>query len=676
MNFSKSSLLLALTASFVLAACGERRSRSAEATFRVESISAVGTSLVSSEKSTKWGMAKTKIYNFKACLKDDVIRDPIIRTKFSISDGETQKTVATDLDGCLLWSENFDVNLTKPETLFEMTRSFTALETYSGTVSLTFAFNPWAEAEAAIDLRKETPPVKPQKVGEIRSGSAPTKLWKYPTTWSPYVSPSSIAFKYAGEARDKMKITDLLSLEVAHNYEVRFSPSLMTRNMIGQWNGHELTEGQVKLRILFIKESATTVRPEDVISSFEKVFTILEDKSAFDRVVLPINNVADAASRMKAIAEITPIDDDNSGMQTAYFEGLVDPLTSSSFSIEFNPNPRTDSRIQNMFSALDAAYAQPQASNLNGLAALEKFSGLKADALTDLKDSANDLILGQLSPGDAAYRKLVLGLCSKVYSSDVVSQMSARGSFCNDGMFSTPGKSLDIAVEDVVVQVTSPAKQVGSTREYSLSITNSFGYSSSFSTGVGGGYKASVGVGLPFADMLSKAVGKFLTLELGGEVYHSTSYSRTRTSERAGSTTLAENITAIGNTYEFDVNYKRCLIFKMNAENEKLLPKTGARPKVGSYYCSDKVSKKSARETFYFVNQTIGASAFTDPASADSTKWRMMVRGKREFELFKTVVENRELVLNFEKFSQKIEGGVLPKEFRMTQKYPGILSGE
>ena len=171
MIFSKACKVLGgLFLITALMACGGRKESNPEDvnTFRVQTIAIDKVSVQTRDESNQ---PRKKLYNFSACLIDRVLEAPIKRTLFSIGDGKNELFVKSDDLGCLLWTETHEVDSLQNEEIFEVTRFVTGKETYNGTVSVPFAFNPWNDSEALLDLRKQKPLREPQKISSMEFGS-------------------------------------------------------------------------------------------------------------------------------------------------------------------------------------------------------------------------------------------------------------------------------------------------------------------------------------------------------------------------------------------------------------------------------------------------------------------------------------------------------------------------
>lgn len=145
------SLLGACSASKV-----EKATGSSVATFFVDQVE--GTSQITKIDST-YAIPKTRLYNFKACIKDIMQSRPILGQSFKVQGGESEKMANTDEQGCLNWSESIDYNFLAQANYIQSSRTIVANGIHKGSANIQIAINPWSHGEdtsGVIDPNKKT----------------------------------------------------------------------------------------------------------------------------------------------------------------------------------------------------------------------------------------------------------------------------------------------------------------------------------------------------------------------------------------------------------------------------------------------------------------------------------------------------------------------------------------
>lgn len=693
MKSSNSLGTLALVAAtLALAACGGRKSgNSNTSTFRVESI-AIDKVATQKQDASQLNI-KTKVYNFSACVQDEVLRQPIIRTQFAVSDGVTEIPVKSDNNGCLLWSETHQVDYYQTETLFEVSRHVIAKETYEGKVSVRFAFNPWNDGEALMDLRKQRPVKVPQKIETLGFSDSPSVFLTYDSETTPFVLIPGIELEFVDLDFSKYKVNSALTLSVAHKFRVKFNPMVSRRTLDEKRTLSPLTEGSFRVRMFLLSASASeSPVASDLISIAETIASInphQPDGKAIGTISLSISDISLVASKMKVLVEVTPLSL-GGAVKAGYSVGLISALKANSASVDLELAPEKTVR------AVEDLQKPNALLSLDPMKTFETRSGLVAanpapltekalqerGAVTspyDFKAKALDFLEGRMHNNKLETEKFKKALCLKVYSgadssSDALSAMSLwSASTPLSECIASPDRSLDIVVRSLVTQVNnSVPKPVGVTQEYSLSVSNSFDFSTSESSSSGSstsksfGIGGDLGLGFSLPDASPFSAGANLKIGIGKDWYSATKADTATGKSTSAGLQNSLSISAVANSFEIDVNFKRCLLFGAKT--------AGSTQKTPSFYiCSAKEFTGIARETYYFVNQSVGASPFTDPDSPSSTKWRMTLRGTAEFDFFRSLVSNPNIVMHFTKYSSEMSAKTTP-DFNVTQSFPGMLS--
>lgn len=169
-----------------IAALGKTPGQNRSATFQVQ-ISPEGSKAIDGKVTGVFALPETKVFTFKACVKDIAYNSVIVGHDFKIE--ESDQRVTTDRLGCLSWSENIAYNYLSLSKYLRLDRTITGLGLQRGSQSVTFAVNPWSHGEtiAAILNPQEGNGIpeyiqEPQAVAEALDGviggkPVQRKLW-------------------------------------------------------------------------------------------------------------------------------------------------------------------------------------------------------------------------------------------------------------------------------------------------------------------------------------------------------------------------------------------------------------------------------------------------------------------------------------------------------------------
>lgn len=160
MIYSKNLMVIIfLSLGLVLASCGKKNDRltdvTTSSTFYVDNpVRSDGTVLV---KSFSNNYADHKIYNLKACFKDNALNQVIQFIPFQVQAGLQTIEVKTDVYGCIYWSESVKFDPRASDAYLKIERSFSALSGHSGTVTVPMALYPWDKSAkiTIADLRND-----------------------------------------------------------------------------------------------------------------------------------------------------------------------------------------------------------------------------------------------------------------------------------------------------------------------------------------------------------------------------------------------------------------------------------------------------------------------------------------------------------------------------------------
>ncbi|MDO9184283.1 MAG: hypothetical protein Q7U04_17850 [Bacteriovorax sp.] len=150
-------LILAMT---ILASCSaskiDKANEATTATFFVEKIE--GSSVIS-KIDPEYLIPKTRLYNFKACIKDIMQSKAIQGQSFKVAGGESEKIINSDEQGCLNWSENINFNFLAPSNYVQLSRTIISNGIHKGSFKVQLVLNPWGHGEetsGVIDPTKQS----------------------------------------------------------------------------------------------------------------------------------------------------------------------------------------------------------------------------------------------------------------------------------------------------------------------------------------------------------------------------------------------------------------------------------------------------------------------------------------------------------------------------------------
>jgi hypothetical protein len=709
MIFSNKPVIIGITSLLLLTGClGGRRNDTGNSgnSFRVESISVES---ISVQKISSLGLPEKKMYNFSACLLDLVMRAPIVQTDFSVSDGSTEIPTRSDVSGCIRWSESHEVDYLQPETLFEVTRTVIGKDTYTGKVSVTFAFNPWSDSEAVLDLRKQQPGQTPEKLKAMAFHANPMTLGNANRGNQPYAFTTNLNLEFLNLDLSNYNIDENLNLTIAHKFRLQFSPGVMRRTLEGKWTLVPLTSGSYELHMLLLRNVQNDkFTHDDVITSLKTMASIRPDGTAITTVSLPIRDMSQVASKMRVLMEVVPKSVQANNIRAGYIVGTMSPLKANSVSVDFD---FASQELADSFSSL----AQESTVNdtLKPFENFKQHSGMKPLENTPVPrnftftpedfDVAKNLITymdGKLPASKMNH--LLRALCYKTFAYDFklaeAKEIGSLNRFFNGNpraetywkCVGNPMGVINFVSRDIVDRINNPVpKPYGPTRDYSISASNKFEFSNSEETSDGsefsarGGWSVDGGINLDFLDILGiskklegsplkASLGVGVKASVGNEWYHAVAKNSKSGSGSSSGVSWDQEIKAVSNTFEVDVNFRRCILFGAKAEYQKSMsPKTTDQ---GFFLCHPTLFTRKAHETYFFVNQSVGSSPFTDPDSPSSTEWRMTFRGNDQFLFFKELVSRKDIVLEFDKIPSSLKPSAIGSGRGLTQSYPGVLS--
>jgi hypothetical protein len=234
---------------FLLVACGSKVDKTADAvpaTFFVEKLE--GSSIVSKIDPT-YSIPKSRLYNFKACVKDILQSKAILGQSFKIEGGETTSIVNSDQEGCLNWSETVNYNFLAPANYVELSRTIFANGVHKGSFTVHAVLNPWGHGEDSTSVIDPSKQVITSLINENRAMSALTADGTKSPLWAidPYVMIMNKEFTSNGASmmvKFQTKLSLILKNAASQNiqYQIntgKFDLQMMLYNSVVE-NGKEI----------------------------------------------------------------------------------------------------------------------------------------------------------------------------------------------------------------------------------------------------------------------------------------------------------------------------------------------------------------------------------------------------------------------------------------------------
>lgn len=121
----------------------------AESPFEASEITAVRVEAIADNPD--WSDIKnTKFMTLKTCLTNKATGTPIAQETFAVTGAHGSQEVATKMDGCLYWSEEFNFNYLSNQKLFEVNRTIVGTGNYKGSLEVNLAMDLWSEANGSV----------------------------------------------------------------------------------------------------------------------------------------------------------------------------------------------------------------------------------------------------------------------------------------------------------------------------------------------------------------------------------------------------------------------------------------------------------------------------------------------------------------------------------------------
>lgn len=706
MNYFRVTLSSVMT--LVLLACNEHgKPAGGASTFYVDTVK----SGAMTTRFNSWGLPSEKQYGFTACLKDTGLMAPIFNQAFSVGDdaGGTRQA-QTDSRGCLQWSELHSYDHFAPETFLLVRRRITALGQHRGAIDLNLALNPWTDQ--VLDLRFDAAPAALTSSGgkEFTSplGAGAANLAN--------LDLKSLSLQFLAVDYSAWEVNPHLSLNVAHNYRLRFAPSVFRRGLARPFVEEKPAAGRLRLTLILTNESEFA----KVITSASAVVEMQAGGVTHD-LALTFADISSVSSRMRAFVKLEPMIDGSTSVGAAVFTAPFGPLPSSA-EMRTVPSSLTLQEFDDLFNK-----AAPLVEMVKPLDLFAAKSGFRRVAPAFA--NANVVLTGKAYKATGA--TLLRQLCQYVYGkpsvsahddekeetkksllwpfgdkdkSDRVIQAHEALSQC----LRRPADGLAVAVREFVedlgarkVRRSGPALtetfSIQSSLVISESQTDSSGESEKTTWGWGADLNGNIGLGVGIDIGLGDLISNLIPVKasagvkagLSGKIAYGQEWftSRARTlstsQSHSASSTVNRTLTVEGYALDLDVFAKRCMLV---APLLKIHGQKDAKPQA-FFFCEDGLTRKTAREVYYLVNQSLSTtSPIVDGASASEGQLRAFLRGVHTYQSFKATLSNAalELVLDpvrendkssGEATSESLDDTGASSDYHMNQDFPGMLSG-
>lgn len=657
--------------------------------FLVDSATVTSSSVVSY---TAYGWPKAKLFNFKACVKDAGSAGILEGSRFQIKDhagGSVRLTVP--MDGCLYWTETHEYSVLSDEKFFLLKRTIAAEAPYRGSVEVKMAFNPWADGSAAIkDVRyTRLGPNEPLvDIGPISmNGKSSAGILSQQGRPDLNLNVDSLSLDFQGIDLSNYELNNLLGLTVAHKYQVRVKPSALRKTMSKVIQPESFVGGKMKAYIALFRESqevSTQYTEKNLVFSTEFILEDVKRVGTFyaDNLVVKFDRLADLTSRTTALVTLIPFEGKEQ-LGELSFSGIMRPGRLSTMSLV----PSSIGARQ--FFELDQLRKQKRSNAIDmivaerGLTPLDRtpvqidgfWSDREVDVDAEVKSllARKDLKTGSISK--AISKDLKKALCHKIHPTD-----NARTVYCQAGA----QNYLQVELRDFVDSIASRPRLVSQPLVHRLNTTISYGLNEA--SGSSQGFSGSIRPSISFDPLailnkgLQTVTGGMLgiRMSIGGEYYTIRDYKWSETTSSSATVSASVEVTAEGNTFQFDADVKRCLIATSSTESRRIPGTSDSEPTapISVFACQETAQRQVRTETFYLIGQSLGnaGSPFSDPEAAAGTNWRMMVRGKQNALVLFEFLKKSELNLNLDKIPDAAMQGPLSKEFNTIQDYPGMLS--
>lgn len=622
-----------------------------------------------------YGMAKQKLFNFKACLQDAGGNALLPDIPFTISSENGSLTRKTDQKGCLNWDETHAFSLLADESYLKLTRIFTPDSVYRGRVYGTVALNLWADKGELIDLRYKT---LPAGVPLLDGGAVGMQTTRWTTlNRSPLkINVDTIGFDFRGLNYKAYEIRPDLGLTVAHDYEVRLKPTVIRKVIASAGKTESFVGGRMKVYFALFREKRGTADAYDLknlISASDFTLEDVNNSGTFiGDVTLKFQNISDLSSRTAVLVSLVPIDDEIDGLKEMNFRGVMKPGRVSTLSLrpaDVSARAVTEElslqeKKKPRFRPFQEFVKETSFRTLTdeSLARIEYFDRLRQQRST-------------LQAGLSAYRNnggpqamfdLMPEACALVYPNDPAKQRTCR----RHG-----GNTLAWGRVDFLEEVTSSPRQVGITTVETMKMAMSISKSTSVATTSSYGVNASAGLSVGWAPSFLGFFG--LKLNAGGSYSIAREWKDSDSASNTVGVSTELSVTSEGNTFQFDSKTRRCLIIaeKIYADRTVNAEDLMRRKTPGVIFCEKEPVARVSTEAYYLLGQNIGVggSPFSDPEANINSSWRTFVRGRTEALMLYNMISNTKQKLVLETLANQDELREEGLASLTMQSFPGLM---
>lgn len=262
---------------------------------------------------------KMRLYNFQACLRDNLHNRNINNQIFSIhgENGEITRRMSNE-SGCIFWSENIEFNFFEDSKYLKLHRGIKSEGIHKGTFTVPLAINPWLHGER-ID-----------EVVDLRQGSV-IILMDENDTREVLARGKEVSAKpvYISDLNLKL-IEAQYNREMTYQVELTTSPSVLLKNTKGQLVEVDIMGGEYELEFYLIHE---TIRDQNQSRSVlaksnkfkaQNIRGVLQSQFYFSIAQVPTDGF------YRALIKINPINGAEKGLlpgEAVFDLGEAGPIT-------------------------------------------------------------------------------------------------------------------------------------------------------------------------------------------------------------------------------------------------------------------------------------------------------------------------------------------------------------
>lgn len=672
MKSFKQTIVFSVLLAAGLSACDGRRDKMSggdTATFAVDEISLKNKEVLKFDHDAGTQLIS---YQFRACMQDAIAYSSVKLTEFVVSDGHSERTVKTEPDGCLTWTEQHEIQQPVNEAMIRVQRHFRAVRGFKGKVTVDLAFNPTADGGTWYDLRKtDIQAAGPSfrnftfnasvEAGAVNSGSG--------YSVEPFLS--SASFEVIGQDQTKTRINRLLSISTVQKMRLSMDPKFITRNLNGQIVYNSLTGGSFRVKIAVLREgSESRPRITDLVAGYTGDIRVNDDGSVVEEIEMRIYDRALAQSRNTMVMILQPLGSAARRSGTGAYFGTVSALDGKDFDVKFLRR-----------SAEERAAVRADVNEV--LAQLDTPAPRAIDLLSREGKMAEDAAAAKLDPkkmNPYLATRTLRAYCDKLYRAEQKMTIPRLGGWLGNRETnalaecqSQPAAYVKVIEREMVESVTGEPvfrpdlvmepKSIRISRSTTVSVDSDT--SNGYELSLRGGLSADLSGGTEFGAPAGAKIGIGAKVGVGADAFVVKSYKQGASSSVSASTSQEQTLTVVSDAYEIPATVRRCVMVTSVLEDSP----------AGFFGCDDGTVEKKLQERYYLVNYSQQTSTITDDNSISSKRWRLSIRGEDSYNAFEKLVTRENTVLQFTKwFASPLEGAPLLPDFKMNQGFPGMVS--